>query len=280
MSESVDISKNRVRSPAYPAFSLKVALEKAGALRQSLRNFDASVDSAILAMGYKKVNGMSMRGVAALDQFGLIERSGGGDTRKVKLTELAQDVLILPASDARHQIALKKAALRPTVYSHLWERYGSELPEEDTVTKAYLVRDKKFNEEVVDSLLDDYRETLAFAKLDKTDGVSIDISGNGADTESVPVAPQNPAAYQPVVNSTGNAPTPASATPPPSANQSSKGIQEGMELPVLVGDNRIARIPFPMTEDDFDLLIGTLNLWRKKLIKPPQPNPIHDDEFV
>jgi hypothetical protein len=26
--------------------------------------------------------------------------------------------------------------------------------------------------------------------------------------------------------------------------------------------------PFPMTEDDFDLLIGTLNLWKKKLLAP------------
>jgi hypothetical protein len=41
------------------------------------------------------------------------------------------------------------------------------------------------------------------------------------------------------------------------------------ELPILVGaSNRVARIPFPMTEDDFDLLIGTLNLWKKKLIAP------------
>lgn len=40
------------------------------------------------------------------------------------------------------------------------------------------------------------------------------------------------------------------------------------ELPVLVGDGRVAKIPFPMTEEDFELLIQTLGLWRKRLIEP------------
>ena len=47
------------------------------------------------------------------------------------------------------------------------------------------------------------------------------------------------------------------------------GMTLDQELPILVGaSNRVARIPFPMTEDDFELLIGTLNLWKKKLTAP------------
>jgi hypothetical protein len=37
--------------------------------------------------------------------------------------------------------------------------------------------------------------------------------------------------------------------------------------------NRVARIPFPMTEDDFELLMGTLNLWKKKLVSPKSDHP-------
>lgn len=40
------------------------------------------------------------------------------------------------------------------------------------------------------------------------------------------------------------------------------------ELPVPIGDGLVARVPFPMTEEDFELLIGTLQLWKKKLVKP------------
>jgi len=36
-----------------------------------------------------------------------------------------------------------------------------------------------------------------------------------------------------------------------------------VEAMIVGASNRVARIPFPMTEDDFDLLIGTLNLWKK-----------------
>lgn len=38
------------------------------------------------------------------------------------------------------------------------------------------------------------------------------------------------------------------------------------ELPIPIA-GRLARIPFPMSEDDFDLFIGTLQLWKKKLVR-------------
>jgi len=40
------------------------------------------------------------------------------------------------------------------------------------------------------------------------------------------------------------------------------------ELTVPIGDNLAARVPFPMSEDDFKLFIDTLNLWKKKIVKP------------
>lgn len=40
---------------------------------------------------------------------------------------------------------------------------------------------------------------------------------------------------------------------------------------MLVGTGRVARIPFPMSEDDFELLIGTLNLWKKKIVNSDYP---------
>jgi len=42
----------------------------------------------------------------------------------------------------------------------------------------------------------------------------------------------------------------------------------------------VARIPFPMTEDDFDLLIGTLNLWKKKLIAPKSEPDAKSETFT
>ena len=38
------------------------------------------------------------------------------------------------------------------------------------------------------------------------------------------------------------------------------------ELPILVGNSRVARIPFPMSEEDFDLLLETLQLWKRRIV--------------
>jgi hypothetical protein len=37
-----------------------------------------------------------------------------------------------------------------------------------------------------------------------------------------------------------------------------------LSIPISIG---VAHIPFPMTADDFDLFIGTLELWKKNLVK-------------
>lgn len=38
------------------------------------------------------------------------------------------------------------------------------------------------------------------------------------------------------------------------------------QLPILVGGH-LALIPFPMPEEDFDLMIETLHLWKRRLIE-------------
>ena len=39
------------------------------------------------------------------------------------------------------------------------------------------------------------------------------------------------------------------------------------ELPVPLDNDLVARVPYPMSEDDFELLIGTLQLWKKRLVQ-------------
>jgi hypothetical protein len=35
----------------------------------------------------------------------------------------------------------------------------------------------------------------------------------------------------------------------------------------------VLKVPYPMSEDDFGLFIGTLNLWKKKLVHSPEAIP-------
>ena len=40
------------------------------------------------------------------------------------------------------------------------------------------------------------------------------------------------------------------------------------ELPVPLDNDLVARVPYPMTEEDFALLMDTLQLWKKRLVQP------------
>jgi hypothetical protein len=256
-----DKSKRQGRSPAYPLVSLGDAIARVRKLWEAQRKHPGQIDSVLKALGYNSQSGTALRTLAALGHYGLIVDSGIGDERRISVSERAQDILLLPESDSRQADALKKAALEPAIFKELWDRYGKTLPINDSIS-PYLVRDKGFNESIVSEVINNYRESFQLAKLgDLGEDNSVEDSGK----------PQNDAASQ--IN-----------TKPLSSHQLKKAdsvmTQTNLEheLPVLVADGRIARIPFPMSNDDFDLLIGTLNLWKKKLTKVIE-KPVQQDNY-
>lgn len=238
-------SKARMRSPAYPVISLEKAVEACRKIWDSQRKSDAHVDSVLKALGLGK-HGLSMRIIAALAHFGLTTESGSKDDRRIKLSERAQDILHLGNDDPRRKEALKAAALSPAIHSALWERYGHILPD-DSAMRPFLVRDKGFNDSSVADVIDNYRTSFEFAKLDINDDTSEDELSKK--TEDIPEGPGAVARAKDIF-------TPVA---PMKSGQMS-------ELPILVGNSGIAKIPFPMSEDDFELLIGTLTLWKKKIV--------------
>lgn len=50
---------------------------------------------------------------------------------------------------------------------------------------------------------------------------------------------------------------------------------QGRILPILIGEQlRCATIPFPMDEQDFEMMLSTLALWKRRLVLPPTQPPI------
>ena len=66
-----------------------------------------------------------------------------------------------PPNGARR---LREAALGPRIHAELWERYGIDLPSDQSL-KRFLVLERSFNESSVDELLAEYKQTMAFAGL-------------------------------------------------------------------------------------------------------------------
>ena len=180
--------RSRTRSPSYPYLDLPTALEKVTVLWNVEGRHPAAVSVAMQHWGYKEESSTGYSCVAALKKFGLVDHDGMGETRQIRLSALALAILLDrdPASDDRRD-ALRRAALNPRIHAELWERYGADLPSDQTL-RRFLVIERNFNEASVDELLAEYKATVAFAGLGR---------GAAAGPGALPANPVPPAAVLP-----------------------------------------------------------------------------------
>ena len=252
----------RERSPNYPAIGLRKALELAKTFWEHDRRQSVLVSRAITDLGFGAKSSTGPLMISAMMKYGLFEAEGSGDKRKVKLTELAV-TLLNPSAPNRDQL-IKQAALLPGIHSKLWEKFGAEGASEGAI-HDYLVFELHFTEQAGKALIDQYLDTIAFAKLRDSD------KGLLHDQQIPPYIPPNPAvelAKKPPYRPPANAFSPSS--PPMTA-----GIRY-LPIPLDIGD---APIPVGMSESDFDLLLETLELWKKKIVRvevPPTPEVADD----
>lgn len=111
----------------------------------------------------------------------------------------------------------------------------------------FLVRDKNYHEEAARDIISNYRATFDLAKLDKVDDPKPDEKPNSGSQQDSHESGKQSGLGAALIAMSAEA-----------CNQ---------ELPILVGPGKVARIPFPMSEEDFDLFVGTLQLWKKKLVR-------------
>lgn len=171
------------RSPNYPAIDLKVAAEKLPDLFKAMKRHPVGVENAAKAMGFSYKSSTGRLALAAMRAFGLFEneRGAGGDSL-VKLTTRALDIgTDYPAGSPEWLAAVKAAALAPKVHADLWKKYGDSLPADDEL-RRYLVRELKFNDNAVAQFIQEYKDTIKFAKLSDSDIIGDD-EGEGGDGE-------------------------------------------------------------------------------------------------
>ena len=324
--------RNRTRSPSYPYLDLPGALEKAAALWHAEGKHATSVSVAMQHWGYKEESSTGYSCVAALKKFGLVDHEGMGETRQMRLSELALRILLdADPQSAERRAALREAALSPRIHAELWERYGNDLPSDQSL-KRFLVLERSFNEASVDELLAEYKATMAYAGLVVRAAVAAAMAGprlpapNAAPTPvqlapaALPEASTAPRVV-PATNERPARPLPPRAVGPPSVpaqvpatprddffddeddaaayrddaryaeepaspprrtvpaasvgpvrsapSATPEPAEPRRELPVPLDNGMVASVPYPMTEEDFELLIGTLQLWKKRLVQPP-----------
>jgi hypothetical protein len=178
--------RKRTRSPAYPFVNLETAIARAKEFWDKEQRNAANVNVAMTHWGFVAGSSNGAQTVAALTSFGLMQDEGIGDKRKVRLTQNALRIIL--GTDPKERAELvKQAALAPKIHQQLWETLGNDPPSDAQLRHTLLLEwPTPFNENAVDGFIREYRDTIAFAKLSKSDTVASEVKDNGGDEASKP----------------------------------------------------------------------------------------------
>ena len=237
----MDTEHRKERSPTYPKMPLDEALELTRKLHAKAGRANIRPEVALGPLGYSSLNGAALGTIATLKQYGLIERDSSGSLSVSPLSIK----LIHPLSSVQESEARKEAALRPKIFLDIFQGGYHDCSEE--VLANHLIQ-IGFTPDGARRAAAVYKRTTEFA------GVSPDTNmRSGTQPRG-----QSPSTRRPDVVE-GAVPRGHDDSPTPRA-------PDCPELPIPLTDGMIARVPFPMTEEDFELLIDTLQLWKNKLV--------------
>lgn len=283
-------SARKARGPAVPTINLQKAIQLMRKVWEEEKRNPAPVSSILTHWEYKPKSSGGLQAIASLKRFGLLEEQGSGDQRTLKLSQLALDILKFETVDPTEFAGqLKAAALHPKFHSYLWKKYGVEMPSEKTL-EAHFIFDLHFPEDTAKAFIKEYKETIAFAKLEASDTVEEpdselfdpDTPSNGNDN-APPVLPR---VQVPPLAATGGGLRAAPTPPLPPQKPAPPVLNPDIKYFVIPTDIGDAHIPMGMSEEDFDLFGNALQLFKKKIVRSAFPkralwqNKDHDKEVV
>lgn len=154
----------RHRSPSYPSIDLETAVEKVAMLYGDIRKNPAHIEAAVESMDYTPGSSATLRAIAAMINYGLVEEEGAGSQRTLRLTKPALDLQHLTKDDPDRLSILQQMALRPKIFEEIFNYYPGQLPNDTTIEK-YLKITRGFNPDAVRLLIRNFRSTYQYANL-------------------------------------------------------------------------------------------------------------------
>lgn len=167
-------SRKLTRSPNYPAIALDTALGYALKVYEQAQRHPVPVKTVVEKYWEMRTeSSYAQQVLAAVKSFGLLAITGKGDGRMASVTAEAAKIVSNHSDRAK---LLKQASLMPQLHAELWQKWGGNLPPNETMAQ-YLVHDRepRFNTKSVGVFLQEFRATIAFAGLDSSDTMSDEI---------------------------------------------------------------------------------------------------------
>lgn len=264
---SDDIKKDR--SPSCPKVPLQEAIEWAARLHQKAGKASIRPEVAAAALGYRGINGASLGTLATLSQYGLIDKERAGN---LSISALALK-LLHPLSHTHEMEARATAATLPRVFAELME--GGHHHCDESVLTNHLIH-ISFTPEGAKRAASVFKANVEFANLG---GQSVIESIPSATTESKP--PQS----GPVLSHEAKSRLPLLLSGAPAAKTPALAVDwlpvsspAQQELPILLDGDRMARIPYPMSQKTFDRFLKMLELYHDTLVVEDELKSIFKDE--
>lgn len=168
---------SRSRSPGYPNFSLRKAVQYAADIfEQDRRNL---IDRDVVAkhMGYSGLSGAADKAIASMMHYGLLSRVGKGE---VQVSQTAVDILH-PDTPSQKKEALVRAAFSPKLFRELKGRFPEDKFSEESL-RSYLMREN-FMERAIPPVIKAYVDTCALLKQENAYESGGGQGGNQPDSE-------------------------------------------------------------------------------------------------
>lgn len=157
------------RSPAYPFIPVQKALERAQELFAQESTHYAPLKSAMSAWGYSPKSSGARQTLATMRYYGLVDVTGEGDDRMIRVSETARKILLDKREDDSEKRALIRAvALMPSAHKALFQEYPDGLPSDGTV-HHFLVFRKQYNDSAAHELLAEFKQTASYVGLYEPD---------------------------------------------------------------------------------------------------------------
>jgi len=145
-----------IRSPSYPNMSLRDAVAKVGIIESQYRSSAVDRLVAVKLIGYSGMSGPANMALAALASYGLVERAAKGEMR---VTPRARAILHPQNEEEKHS-NLRAAALEPSLFQELNERFPGIIPPLDGVV-THLNR-QGFNPSAVKPAAKAFLDTMTY----------------------------------------------------------------------------------------------------------------------
>lgn len=172
------------RSPKYPNISLGEAITKAKSIYEKEHMSALSPAVAAEAMGFKGINGSSLKTISSLRKYGLLEGRG----EDVRLSKDAQTLIIDDPSTADYKAAVRRCALNPEIFGDLRRQFPGQASDRNV---AVFLEKQGFKPDAAALTAKNFKDSMALVSAESEgynpgEEVEMPSSGDGMQSQATP----------------------------------------------------------------------------------------------